>query len=245
VLRSLLTVLRTVPPRVFKPPRGGQCRRPLHAEAAVVAVVELVQTPRGRARSSGASSPARTSRGEAPRTPPASACAARPARPARPGGAGDGLRPEKRGSARRHLLDRQARGVGYPVPPERVGFPRRSRVLYWRRLIDGTTAWDPAARWTMRDVETHLGPRRQLSLTRYAEGPCRCRRPMRRASLRSPTTGARPSRVRTATGRWARTLPSAVSAVTRCWPIRLRHPQRTGARRLSTPLTRGGRGWRA
>jgi serine/threonine protein kinase len=29
-------------------------------------------------------------------------------------------------------------------------------VMWWRRLIDGTTAYEPNTRWTMRDVETHL-----------------------------------------------------------------------------------------
>lgn len=29
-------------------------------------------------------------------------------------------------------------------------------VLWWRRLIDGTTAFEPEARWTMLDVHTHL-----------------------------------------------------------------------------------------
>jgi serine/threonine protein kinase len=29
-------------------------------------------------------------------------------------------------------------------------------VRWWRLLIDSTTAYEPSARWTMRDVETHL-----------------------------------------------------------------------------------------
>lgn len=31
-----------------------------------------------------------------------------------------------------------------------------SLVRWWRTLIDGTTAYEPDARWTMRDLETHL-----------------------------------------------------------------------------------------
>jgi serine/threonine protein kinase len=29
-------------------------------------------------------------------------------------------------------------------------------TAWWRLLIDGTTAYEPSKRWTMRDVETHL-----------------------------------------------------------------------------------------
>src|SRR4051794_18450858 len=32
-------------------------------------------------------------------------------------------------------------------------------TAWWRLLIDGTTAYDPEKRWTIRDVETHLRSR--------------------------------------------------------------------------------------
>lgn len=37
-------------------------------------------------------------------------------------------------------------------------------VSWWRRLIDGTTAYEPAMRWTMRDVEAHLRPKPSVVL---------------------------------------------------------------------------------
>jgi serine/threonine protein kinase len=44
-------------------------------------------------------------------------------------------------------------------------------AAWWRRLIDGATAYDPEKRWTMTDVETHLRsrPPREVSPRRLGE----------------------------------------------------------------------------